>query len=517
MVEKQSIIHLFKVGKMSVRGIARKLKMHRKTVSKILTEYESALASGETERIEEILTTPPSYDSSKRRRRVVVKEVSDIMDELFEMNQKRRFMGLRKQCMCKRDVWEYLRKRGISIAYSTVCRYLYVKEHQTIKKHHSTEAFIRQEYAPGEMCEFDWGQIKLTIAGSLRTLHMAVFTFSYSNGRAAYLFDRENSLAFMEAHRNFFKDIKGVPGTMVYDNMRVAVEKFVGKEKKPTVTLLRLSNFYGYSFRFCNVRSGNEKGHVERSVEFVRRKSFCIIDSFASVEHAQRYLSMVCAKLNSEPHSPATEDIKTRYAEDLAALSPHTDDMGCFEMKDFKVDKWSTITLSGSHYSVPDSCVGQTVAVRMFSGKLQMVHIGEVVAEHERLYKPGWSIKLEHYLHTLGMKPGAVASSTALIQAPEEVRTIFRESFKGRESEFISLLLYMHEKGFTQQDMYTAYRHLKTKGIGRVSSDQIKALLCSRGKTLPEKGSLADVNNEIEKGAEQTLARLTTLMNQVLN
>ena len=38
----------------------------------------------------------------------------------------------------------------------------------------------------------------------------------------------------MEAHRNFFKGIGGVPHTMVYDNMRVAVV-FDEKSKKPTV------------------------------------------------------------------------------------------------------------------------------------------------------------------------------------------------------------------------------------------------------------------------------------------
>lgn len=38
----------------------------------------------------------------------------------------------------------------------------------------------------------------------------------------------------MEAHRNFFKGIGGVPYTMVYDNMRVAVV-FDEKSKKSTV------------------------------------------------------------------------------------------------------------------------------------------------------------------------------------------------------------------------------------------------------------------------------------------
>ena len=34
--------------------------------------------------------------------------------------------------------------------------------------------------------------------------------------------------------------------------------------------------YYQFGFRFCNVRKGNEKGHVERSVEYIRRKAFAL-------------------------------------------------------------------------------------------------------------------------------------------------------------------------------------------------------------------------------------------------
>lgn len=54
---------------------------------------------------------------------------------------------------------------------------------------------------------------------------------------------------------------------MVYDNMRVAVAKFIGKhQKEPTGALLDLRSHYGFTHRFCNARKGNEKGHVEHSV-----------------------------------------------------------------------------------------------------------------------------------------------------------------------------------------------------------------------------------------------------------
>jgi len=58
------------------------------------------------------------------------------------------------------------------------------------------------------------------------------------------------------------------------------------QEKEPTEGLLRLSMYYQFSFRFCNVMRGNEKEHVERSVEYIRRKAFGLRDEFDSREQA---------------------------------------------------------------------------------------------------------------------------------------------------------------------------------------------------------------------------------------
>ena len=69
-----------------------------------------------------------------------------------------------------------------------------------------------------------------------------------------YLFIREHTLAFQEAHRDYFHDIGHIPMRMVYDNMRVAVKSFVGSEKHPTDALLELAGFYAFDFRFCNAR-----------------------------------------------------------------------------------------------------------------------------------------------------------------------------------------------------------------------------------------------------------------------
>lgn len=132
---------------------------------------------------------------------------------------------------------------------------------------------------------------------------MAVFAFPFSKGRFAYLFHRQDTLAFMESHRNFFRDVNGVPRTMVYDNMRVAVV-FDNKEKRPTEALRRLSTFYRFNFRYCNARAGWEKGDVERSVDYVRGRAFTARVDFGSMEEARQWLTRTCMLINDEQCSP---------------------------------------------------------------------------------------------------------------------------------------------------------------------------------------------------------------------
>ena len=227
---------------------------------------------------------------------MITDAVKELIEECLDENRRKRDTGLHKQCKAKQDIHELLINSGFTVSYPSVCKYISALN-KTNKK--PLPAFIRAYYQPSEVCEFDWGEVKVKIDGKWTKLQMAIFTLAHSNARYAYLFRHQNTLAFMECHRNFFRDTKGVPHLMVYDNMRVAISKLVGREKYPTDALMRLSTFYKFAFRFCNIRSGNEKGHVERSVEVVRRRAFANKDKFATIDEANDYLASVCIKINN--------------------------------------------------------------------------------------------------------------------------------------------------------------------------------------------------------------------------
>ena len=358
---KQKILHLYRVNEKSLREISRELGIDRKTVTRLVNAYEAAVKSNPETGIDEFLSMSPKYKSRIGVPRVLRGSISHEIDKWLKENERRRNNGMRKQCLKCKDIHRELLEKGFSVSYSSVCKYVNRKKHE--KTARPKDVYLRIHREPGIECEFDWGEVKLFIGGKSTTLMMAVFCFPYSKGRMAYLFHRQDTLAFMEAHRNFFRDVTGVPRVMVYDNMRVAVV-FDQKEKRPTTALQRMANFYRFDWRFCNARAGWEKGNVERSVDFVRGRAFTSCVDFATISNAQEWLYEVCQQINSETGSASTADKTDMIDEELGALLPWPGDIGCFEMAEYKADKQSTICVKNNHYSVPDRLACESVIVQ---------------------------------------------------------------------------------------------------------------------------------------------------------
>jgi len=507
MSTKQKIILLRYRDGYSERKITRELRISRDTVRRYLEEYRKAREklsdASETDEvlIEEIVKIP-KYDSSNRGNKKFINEISQEVDRLLQANEEKRSRGLHKQVMKKIDILEHLHELGYDIGYTTVCNQINKK---LVKR---KEAFIRQVYNPGDVCEFDWGEVKLEIGGKLQTLYMAVFTPAMSNYRYAILFHRQDTAAFLQAHVLFFEHVGGVFHTMVYDNMRVAIRRFVGSsEKEPTEALLKLSIYYQFHFRFCNVASGNEKGHVERSIEFVRRKAFSSKDRFSTLDAANARLAGTCNRLNScfnrNNQGKRSIDLLEVEKEKLAPAPPCFD---CGQMEQCKVDKYSVITYATNRYSVPDHLVGKMVDVKVYPEEIHCYHENRKVCQHERQYtRQGWYINLDHYLYTLRRKPGALAGSRALASAPEEVKHIYSQYFKDNPRDFVELLIFLQDHDYSFERVEEAISRLKKTSAHDISLDKIK-VLC-----MQKNGVYAPVLNNDDQILQQSLAQLEEL------
>lgn len=476
MYTKQEIIlKSYREGK-SQRSISKELGISRKTVHRYIAQCEARLQSGELpqEAISKYLSDPPAYYNEKRVKLKLTVEVQQAIDELLAANEEKKLQGLRKQLLKKCDILELLHAQGVDIGYTTVCNYIKEKQGKVKPK----EAYIRQVYVPGEVCEFDWGEIKLYIGGKLARLQLAVFTAAYSNYRFAAIYQRQDTLAFMEAHIGFFEHLQGVYKGMVYDNMRVAVSKFIGPhEKQPTQALLQLRGHYQFSHRFCNFYRGNEKGHVERSVEYIRRKSFGVKCHFTDLEQATDWLHKRIETLNNTKQKLAGKTANELLDDERTSLAPLPARLLCSEQIQLRVDKYATVSYKTNRYSVPDDLVGAFVQARIQSHEIRFYHNDCKVATHRRCYhKHDWIIKIDHYLNTFKRKPGALAGSLALASCGY-LKQLYETHFMGEPRNFISLLSYCQQHTITDEKLEQAVKQLTDSPVKELTTEKIKALL----------------------------------------
>jgi len=517
MDTKQEILRRYFRECDSERKISRDLQINRKTVKKYLEEYleakEKSEDEGTNESLQDYSTSPPDYNAAGRAKRKLTKEIAALIHEQLEENERKRHNGLRKQIKRKIDIHEYLLSQGYRIGYTTVCNHI---RSQTIS---DREAFIRQVYLPGEECEFDWAETKLKIAGDQRRFFLAVFTSSYGNYRYARLYIRQDTLAFMESHNEFFAHTGGVFHEMVYDNMRVAIAEFVGhNEKHPTEALTNLAGWFQFRWRFCNVRRGNEKGHVERSVEFIRRKAFSHRDEFESLEQAQEHLMSTVNKLNNLSPCSTGKCPLEALAEEKSHLWKYPGEMECYLMASHKVDKYATFSYGTNRYSVPDYLVGRMVDVKVYANRLKVYHNNLHLCNHQRNYGTyKWQIDIEHYLNTLSRKPGALHGSVALEQSPPEIRTLYHRFFESKPKGFIDILLYCKNDQISHESLVETVHKVSILCPGDVSVDKVIALLGNQLAGFEPLKPQPQKRDEIEDLSMQQLQEITQLVESSIN
>ena len=481
------IILLYFREELSIRKIAKKFNISRAAVKARIVEYERFKNQPTNDQLDPIslkskyLNSGPAYDSSNRVKRRLSDEIIEVIEVCLKENETKRLEGRSKQQLRKVDIHEKILSAGYFIGYTTVSEYIRIRKSQV------HEAFIKQGYGEGSICEFDWAEIKISIAGVYRRYFLAVFTSAYSNYRYADLFQRQDTLAFKESHINFFDHVGGVYHQMVYDNMRVAVAQFVGRtEKTPTEALLQLSRWYQFQWRFCNRAKGNEKGHVERSVDYIRRKVYGFKEKFESYSEARAYLLERVTELNTRPSSTGQQSPKTMFDNERKGLYSYPGLMECFSAETLRVDKYATITFGNNKYSVPDHLVGTMVLVKIYSEWLKIFDGDGVACEHKRLYgSHGWQIELNHYLCTLQHKPGAMAGSVALKQAPQWMQDMYKDHFIHDTRSFIELLQYCHLNNISDDKLKLSVERIIRQAPTHVMATHVMALLGNQEEEVP--------------------------------
>lgn len=446
LLKKTDVINLKLRGE-STRAVARIIGCDRETVAKYWKEYQEleramSLRGSDVHELQEAICAKPKYKARKEAKKKYTPEVEELLRTIVESEkQKARILGANhKQALTNAQIYEKVRGAGHEISASTINIAL-AKIRNRLK-----EAHIRQEYEYGQRLEYDFGEVRLDCGSGIKTYHMAVFCAVSSKYRWLYLYTNQKKEVFQDSHVRFFEKMGGCWWEVVYDNMKNVVKKFIGKnEKELNPDLIKMSLYYGFKINVTNCFRGNEKGSVEKSVDYVRNQIFADTYRFSSLEAAQEYAESVLNKLNAE----------SRIGEEKEKLMPYKPPLELAVISEGKVNTYSFVSVDTVFYSVPEELVCKTVIVKKYHDEIRIYYQNKEVSRHKRAFGNGvCQVNIYHYLNTLYKKPGAVKNSAALRQIPK-LKAIFDGHWHDKPRRFIEI--FMENKHLTLDEIVALF------------------------------------------------------------
>jgi len=114
----------------------------------------------------------------------------------------------------------------------------------------------------------------------------------------------------------------GVPRRIAYDNTKTAVAKIVGRRGRVvTRAFARRMSHYLFASHFCLVRRPNEKGHVERLVEYARSNFLVPVPRAAGLDELNERLAELCRRDQERTTRGKPGTVGTLLAEGRAAVT----------------------------------------------------------------------------------------------------------------------------------------------------------------------------------------------------
>src|SRR5699024_57581 len=141
-----------------------------------------------------------------------------------------------------------------------------------------------------------------------------------------------------------------------------------------------------------------------------------------------------------------------------------------------RVNKYSVINIDQNKYSVPDYLVGKFVLAKIYPETIEIFYKETKIAEHKRSYQShDWTVDINHFIHTIKKKPGALHSSVGRHQLCPELQEIYHKYYINNPKDFIVLLELIKEKDL--KSVLEAIEELANMKKELVNTDNIKNII----------------------------------------
>ena len=295
---------------------------------------------------------------------------------------------------------EMLRVRGYPGSAVQVRRWV-----RTVRPAARAEAYLRLETLPGEQGQVDWGNFgAFPIGRARRELSCFVLVLSWS--RAVYArFALDQTLeSFLRGHVEAFRALQGVPRTLLYDNLKSVVLDRAGDHIRFHPRVLELAGHYHFAPQPCAPYRGNEKGKVERMIQYLRH-SFFAARRFSSLDDLNAQLARWIAEVAHHRPLPAggrDRRVSEALAEEQPRLLPLPEHaFACDLVRPAVSGKTPYLRFDGNDYSIPHALVRRPLTLVVSETHVRVLDGPTEVARHARSYDRGQRIEDAAHLAAL--------------------------------------------------------------------------------------------------------------------
>jgi transposase len=352
------------------------------------------------------------------------------------------------------------------------------------------EAFNRLRTLPGEQAQADWacfGQV--TIGRAKRRLSCFVVTLSYSRALWLEFFFDQTLENFLLGHVHAFEDWGGVARTILYDNLRSVVVERYGDAIHFNQKLLELSAHYHFAARPCRPARGNEKGRIERAIQYIRHsffagRSFTTLSDFNNQALAWRNQ---VAYQRPWPADDSRTVVDALQEEKPLLLPLPVHSFNADLVRPVRSDKTIYIRFDLNDYSIPPECVRRPLTLVASPMTVRLLDGSAEVACHRRSYDRHQQIQDPAHIEALIREKRKALSSTAhgrLAVAIPNIGDFLDAAFRAGESIHrltTRLLLLLDEWGEAQ--LHAAVSEALQRQTPRLSS--VAYILGRHGRNRP--------------------------------
>lgn len=388
-VQAEILVLHFSEGR-STRSIARQMGVDRKTVRRLI----------ERRKVETKAKLGP--------RRSILDPYAEQIRELLRKDPK----------ITATAILNHIRGAGYTGGHSILKSFVQCERARFLRPR---EAFLRLEFAAGEVAQVDWGEFGDVFGDGVK-IHCFAMVLAYSRYMYIEFTRSEKFEEFIRCHERAFKFFGGVPKECWYDNLASAVSDRIGKLIRFNSRFMTYLGHHSIRPHACNVASGNEKGRVEDLVKYIRM-NFWPGRTFKDFEDLTAQAIVWRNTIANRREHRSTRRVVSLVFESeeqkaLMALNPNPYDTD--EVFSRAVPPDFHIQYETNRYSVPWTLVGLVVTIRVNNLSVKIYYNEKYITAHPRSYLKNKVFTIEgHRAGLLEKKPGATREGWQLSYVKE--------------------------------------------------------------------------------------------------